>query len=150
MELTLVPELYSPNIDDNGNYIDKIPSFKNITQGLSCPCGTRKDKLYTTNSTFASHIKTKCHQSWLSSLNLNKANYYIENEKMKELIYNQKMVIAKLEKDINTKIMTIDYLTHLLNKINHVNSSSNSNSNSSSSSSSSSNINTVLNLLEFD
>jgi len=61
------------------------------------------------------HIKTKNHQKWLSNLNLNKVNYYIENEKLQETIQNQRLIIAKLEKDINTKNMTIDYLSQQLN-----------------------------------
>jgi hypothetical protein len=160
MELALVPDIYAPNIDDNGNYIDKNPPFNNIKQGISCPCGSRKDKLYTTNSMFTSHCKTKSHQTWLANLNSNKANFFIENEKMRELIYNQKMVIAKLEKDVNTKIMTIDYLTQLLSKINHSSNSNPSNSSSNPSSSnpissinsspSNSNYKMVDNLLDFD
>jgi sensor domain CHASE-containing protein len=52
-------------------------------------------------------------------LNVNKANYYIENEKLKETVNNQRMIIARMEKEINTKVMTIDYLTmQLTNKNN--------------------------------
>ena len=116
MELVVEPDIYSPSIDENGNYIDKIPSFSLIKKGLLCPCGSRKDKIYDSRGIFSSHIKTQMHTKWLSSLNLNKANYYIENEKLNETIQNQRLIIAKLEKDINTKIMTIDYLTQQLNK----------------------------------
>ena len=116
MELIVEPDMYSPSIDDSGNYIDKIPSFYYIKKGLNCPCGTRKDKLYDSYSCFSAHIKTKCHQKWLSNLNLNKANYYAENEKLKETVQNQRLIIAKLEKEIRTKIMTIDYLTQQLMK----------------------------------
>ena len=112
MELVIEPDYYCPSIDENGNYIDKIPSFNNIKHGLKCPCGSRKDKVYETNSTFSSHIKTKVHQKWISHLNSNKANFYIENESLKDTISNQKMIIAKFEKDLNSKNMTIDYLTH--------------------------------------
>jgi hypothetical protein len=79
-----------------------------------CPCGSRKDKLYESHTSFITHIKTKNHQKWLSNLNLNKINYYIENEKLQETIQNQRLIIAKLEKDVNTKIMTIDYLSQQL------------------------------------
>ena len=30
MELVVEPDVYSPSIDENGNYIDKIPSFSLI------------------------------------------------------------------------------------------------------------------------
>ena len=139
MELVVEPDIYSPSIDDKGNYIDRIPSFNIIKKGLLCPCGSRKDKIYETHAVFTSHIKTKSHQSWLITLNFNKANYYVENEKLKETLQNQKLIIAKLEKDVHNKIMTIDYLTQQLNQISNI-----------SQSQSQSYCNTVTNLLEFD
>jgi hypothetical protein len=65
-----------------------------------------------------SHIKTKTHQQWLQTINLNKSNYFVENEKLKITLQNQKLIIAKLERDLNTKIMTIDYLTQQLGSMN--------------------------------
>jgi len=43
MELVVEPDIYMPSIDELGNYVDKIPSCK---KGLTCPCGSRKDKVY--------------------------------------------------------------------------------------------------------
>jgi hypothetical protein len=121
MDLSVEPDIYSPSIDEIGNYIDKIPSFSLCKKGLLCPCGSRKDKYYENYASFSTHIKTKNHQKWLANLNLNKLNYYIENEKLNETIKNQRLIIAKLEKDLNNKIMTIDYLTQQLhNNKNHV------------------------------
>jgi len=137
MELVVEPDIYCPSIDEQGNYIDRIPSFHIIKKGVLCPCGSRKDKVYETHSVFSAHIKTKIHQKWLAGLNLNKANYYVENEQLKQTIQNQRLIIAKLEKDINTKIMTIDYLTQQLNK--------NTNKKNEMV-----NYNTVNNLLDFD
>jgi len=116
MELILEPDVYAPSMDEAGNYIDKIPSFHIIKKGLLCPCGSRKDKSYDTHSIFSAHTKTKTHQKWITSLNYNKINYYIENEKLVDTIQNQRLIIAKLEKDVGNKIMTIDYLTQQLNK----------------------------------
>ena len=121
MELATEPDTYSPNIDDNGNYVDKIPSFYTnaLANGLRCPCGTRKDKVYTSSAMFSAHIKTKTHNKWLSDLNTNKMNFYSECEKLKEVVNSQKIIIAKLEKEVNTKLKTIDYLTQkLMNKDN--------------------------------
>ena len=67
MELVVEPDLYSPNIDENGNYIDKIPSFHIIKKGIMCPCGCRKDKVYDSVGVFSAHTKTKAHQKWLTS-----------------------------------------------------------------------------------
>jgi len=116
MELITEPDTYSPNIDNNGNYIDKIPSFGNLKHGIRCHCGSRKQKVYETYGVFAQHIKTKTHQKWLEELNLNKANYYIENEELRTTVRQQQMIIAKLEKDLQNKIMTIDFLTQQLVK----------------------------------
>ena len=116
MELVVEPDIYSPSIDDNGLYIDKVPPFNYIKKGLVCPCGSRKDKVYESHSVFISHTKTKAHQKWIESLNLNRANFYVEFEKSKEVISNQRIIIAKLEKDVNNKILTIDYLTQQLYK----------------------------------
>lgn len=114
MDLIVESDIYSPSIDDNGNYIDKIPSFTNIKNGLRCPCGTRRDKTYDCSSYFASHIKTQTHKKWLSNMNTNKSNYYIENIQLSETINNQKLIIAKFEKEINTNLKTINYLTKQL------------------------------------
>jgi hypothetical protein len=117
MELILEPDFYSPSIDDQGNYIDKIPSFHIIKKGLYCPCGARKDKIYETYSIFSSHCKTKMHQKWIAHLNQNKMNYFVENESLKKTVENQKLVIAKMEKELHNKSITIDYLTYqIINK----------------------------------
>jgi hypothetical protein len=113
-ELVLQPDVYSPSIDNAGNYIDKAPSFIHIKKGLTCPCGARKDKVYETYATFSAHTKSKMHQKWLEQLNLNRANYYAENEVLKETLQNQRLVIAKMEKELQNKSMTIDYLTQQL------------------------------------
>ena len=119
MELVIEPDIYYPSIDDNGNYIDKIMPSIFIKKGVTCPCGSRKDKVFDTSSKFSCHMKTKIHKKWLENLNENRANYYIENEKLKETVNNQRMIIARMEKEINTKVMTIDYLTiQLINKNN--------------------------------
>jgi hypothetical protein len=118
MELTIEPELYSPSIDNIGNYIDKIPSIKH---GIRCPCGSRKDKIYNTHTIFSAHIKTKTHQLWLEQLNLNKANFYVENENLKNTIQQQKIIIAKLDKEIQNNKMIIDYLAQQLHNMNNNN-----------------------------
>ena len=119
MELVIEPDIYYPSIDDNGNYIDKIIPAMFIKKGVTCPCGSRKEKVFETSSKFSCHTKTKIHKKWLENLNENRANYYIENEKLKETVNNQRMIIARMEKEINTKVMTIDYLTmQLTNKNN--------------------------------
>jgi len=120
MELVTEPDTYSPNIDDKGNYIDKVPSFYTnaLANGLRCPCGTRKDKIYTSHATFTAHIKTKTHEKWLQELNTNKANFYVESQKLRDVVQSQKIMIGKMEVDISNKNMTIDYLTKQLVTLN--------------------------------
>jgi len=45
---------------------------------------------------------------------MNKMNYYTECEKLKDIVSSQKQIIARLEKEINVKLKTIDYLTKQL------------------------------------
>jgi hypothetical protein len=124
MELVTEPDTYSPNIDDKGNYIDKVPSFYTnaLANGLRCPCGTRKDKIYTSHATFTAHIKTKTHEKWLQELNTNKANFYVESQKLRDVVQSQKIMIGKMELDILNKNMTIDYLTKQLVTLNSLSS----------------------------
>lgn len=114
MELVVESDIYCPYINETGEYIDKIPSFANLKNGLRCPCGSRRDKTYDCSAYFATHIKTQTHKKWLNDMNMNKKNYYSENVHLKETINSQKIIIARLEKDINVKIKTIDYLTQQL------------------------------------
>jgi hypothetical protein len=77
------------------------------------------------------------HQKWLNNLNLNKANYYVENEKLKEILQNQRLIIAKLEKEISTKNTTIRVLTESIDNLEKKHLCNNNNSK-------------IINLLDFD
>jgi hypothetical protein len=67
-------------------------------------------------------------------VNLNRANYFVENMNLREIINSQKLLISKLDKDLHNKSLTIDYLTsQLVNKNNHTK-----------------NVGNIDNLLEFD
>jgi hypothetical protein len=113
MDIVLTPDTYTPSVDDKGNYVDNIPIIRN---GLFCPCGSRKDKTYDNTSKFSSHIKSKSHQKWMLNLNQNKANYYVDMLKNKEIIENQQKIIKQLEEQSHKKTLTIDYLTEQLMK----------------------------------
>jgi len=111
MELALEPELYIPSINDSGNYVDKVPSFRH---GMTCPCGSRKDKIYDTPSKFKSHCKGIIHQKWLNDLNMNRANYYVQSVQLEDIVKQQRIVIAQFEKELHIKSKTIDLLTERL------------------------------------
>jgi hypothetical protein len=112
MELTVEAEIYCPSIDENRNYVDKIPP--SIVHGIRCPCGSRKNKVYVTATSFSEHLKCAHHQDWLKELNLNKVNHYRENEELKKTVHNQRMIISQLEKEVLAKLRAIDYLTQQL------------------------------------
>ena len=114
MEMSLESDTYAPAISDTGKYTDCMPRFGEGVSGYYCPCGTRKDKLYTTSSIMSSHMKTKTHQKWIELLNLNRTNYLVENAKLKETVLSQQKIIARQDIAISSKDSTIDYLTKQL------------------------------------
>jgi len=101
MQLATQSDFYSPSIDFSGKYIDKIPSFNILKSGLRCLCGSRKDKTYETHAMFSNHIKTKTHQAWILNLNENKTNHYIENENLKIIVQEQRLIIARIDKELS-------------------------------------------------
>jgi hypothetical protein len=117
MEVALTPDTYMPIVDDNGKYADKIPMNKN---GLYCPCGARRDKVYQP-SQFRSHIKSKTHQKWLQTLNNNKNNHYVELLETKEIVNQQRKMLADMETKLSAKCLTIDMLTQQLALLNRKN-----------------------------
>jgi hypothetical protein len=119
MALVTEPDVYSPNMDDNGKYIDKTPSFNSNTlpNGLRCPCGTRKDKVYTSAALFSAHCKSKTHEKWIHDLNANKSNLFTENQSLREIVHAQKIMIGKMELELSSKNITINYLTQEVTKI---------------------------------
>ena len=109
-QLAVEPDYYSPNTDINGNYIDgDVRPWPN--EGIRCPCGTRKDNIFTSRQKLNSHKKTQGHQKWLCDLNNNKQNLYIENIKLKETIRNQIKLITQQGNDITLKNSLIATLT---------------------------------------
>jgi hypothetical protein len=113
-ELAIDSDIYEPSIGDDGNYIDNIPPSSKFIYGLRCPCGTRKDHVFDSRPGFISHIKSKSHKNWLANLNTNKTNYYSEYEKLKEVVSSQKLIIAKMENELQMKQKTVDYLLQQL------------------------------------
>lgn len=112
--IILEPELYAPNMDEHGLYVDHVPS--NYKHGIRCPCTQHKDRIYSNYTSFLSHIKTKMHKKWLENINLNRSNFFVESMKLEKIIKNQQQIIARLEIEIKNKGLTIDYLSGLLMK----------------------------------
>jgi hypothetical protein len=114
MELIAESDTYAPVLSESGKYEDCIPRFGANVSGYYCPCGARKDKVYSSSSIMSTHMKTKTHVKWVESLNLNRANHFVENVKLKETVASQRAIIARQEKANLTKDATIAYLTQQL------------------------------------
>lgn len=114
--IALTPDTYAPNINETGEYVDYVPSCNKINSitgysGILCPCS---NKVYDNRAKFCAHIKSKIHMKWLSHLNNNRANHYVEANRLKELVSQQRKIIARLERDVQNSATTINYLTQQL------------------------------------
>ena len=101
--IALQPDIYSPFINDNGEYIDKLPCISDINTGIRCLCGTRKNQIYNTRSSLNKHFCTEKHKDWLKNLNLQKGNHYKQLMKSNEIIEQQKKQITELKKTNQNK-----------------------------------------------
>jgi hypothetical protein len=109
-------DIYSPGINSEGIYVDKIPPQHAFSaSGLRCPCSTRKDKVFWTRQNFAIHIRSKRHQTWLGELSLENENLYVKSQEMEKTIKEQKILIARLEREITHRDITILTLTRQFN-----------------------------------
>ena len=112
MEIVNEPEFYTPSLDNSGIYVDKIPVSTTFSIGIRCPCG--RNTVHKTRSAFSTHIKSKCHINWLSDLNANRNNHLLECEHLRETVHTQRIIIAKMEKEIEAKTLKINYLTQII------------------------------------
>lgn len=97
MDLATEPDTYAPTFKDN-IYQDCMPFC--FTNGIRCPCSTRKDKSYKNRVQFKAHINAKKHKGWLSHLNENRVNFYKQSIGQADTIKNQRLYIAQLEKQL--------------------------------------------------
>jgi hypothetical protein len=111
MELTIKPKIYKPIITPEGNYCDTIPTVSDFEEcnGVSCMCGSKS--IFLSPVSFKAHIKTQKHIKWINHLNANKLNYFVENEALREENQNQKIIIARLERTIQSYGQSIINLT---------------------------------------
>lgn len=109
-------DVYAPMINNEGIYVDKVPPQHVFSvSGIRCPCSIRKDTVFWTRQGFLSHTKTKTHQNWLSELSLENENLYVKNQEMEKTIKEQKIIIARLERELSHRDITIMTLTRQFN-----------------------------------
>ena len=119
-ELSTQPTQYGLSVDENGNYIDKLPPHSEIIRGVRCNCSTRST-VFTTKQSLNNHFKSVTHQNWIETQNRNKENHLRELLELRELSKQQVLLIAerdqkiiKLEKTIREKDIAIRTLSSLL------------------------------------
>ena len=125
MSLITDSDDYSPGISNDGSYVDQIPSFNqrygsldNKPQGLRCPCNNH---VFHGRTNFATHIKSERHKKWLESQNANRNNHAVELEKERQLVKEQKIIIARLELEVarlERNMLKMTEMIHILSDIN--------------------------------
>ena len=103
MSLSLEPELYQVSVNEDGKYINIIPSLDIIKNGLRCPCGSRKNQISKTAASLTKHFDCEKHKTWLKNLNFEKVNHYNELIKAKELLIQQQKQIKELKLELQEK-----------------------------------------------
>ena len=124
MDLSLTSDIYTPSVDEAGNYIDDT-NIPNISHGIKCPCGSKV--VFDSKPKFSVHCKTAVHKKWLDMMNQNKANHYAEMLKLKETVDHQRQIISRqevkislhkkeLENKLHEKDIIIEYFKSELTK----------------------------------
>jgi len=117
MDIQIVPDIYSPTVDKNGNYVDTLILFPK--NGFYCPCNN-KHKIYKDKLSFATHIYSKTHKNWILYLNDNKLNYYSHSIRLEQDINNLKKIIANQDIEIQKQSNIIVHLTNAINERNKI------------------------------
>ena len=111
MELATESDVYGPGVSNEGVYVDQIPVFNHLSQGLRCPC---TNNCYSTRQSFCTHTKTQGHKRWLDALNANRTNHFAELEQSRQLIRQQQLIIAQLERDKHNMMTMVNILSRQL------------------------------------
>jgi hypothetical protein len=97
MSLITDSDEYSPGVSSDGTYMDQMPSFHGKPQGFRCPCS---NKSYSSRTLLSSHVKTATHKKWIESLNANRTNYFADLEKERQIVKEQKIIIAQMQREV--------------------------------------------------
>jgi len=114
MELVTEPDVYAPIMNNDREYIDKVPPLHAMSNGMYCPCGGRANKVYNTTTSMKQHFTRACHKQWLLQLNNNKSNYYVECNTLRHTVKNQQLIIQQMELEMTKKQRLIDFLQNEL------------------------------------
>jgi hypothetical protein len=114
-DISLIPDTYEATINEYGFFCDEIPCYDVLSKGIKCRCDS-KNTIFKIASKLKIHFNSVKHREWLNNLNKNRNNIIVDNIKNSELIINQRLIIANLEKEIIKKDVIIQFLTSELKK----------------------------------
>lgn len=101
MSLVTEPDVYAPNRNDNGTYIDYIPNKCIIKNGIKCLCGSRKNQTFYSTSSFKTHLTCQKHRDWIKMKNLEPQNDLKTINEHEKTIKNQHIIINQKDFIIN-------------------------------------------------
>jgi flagellar motor component MotA len=93
------------------------PEYVFQPNGLKCPCGARKNMIYSF-TTFPIHIKTsKHHKKWIESKNINKNNILQSHIELEQKVREQSRLIAEQAIKIQQLKFKNEHIQQTLNTI---------------------------------
>ena len=97
--IVVTPDIYTPNVSEEGKYVDTLTCFFPHT-GILCMCTGRA---YSTRDKFTQHTKCQRHIKWLEQLNLDNKNHFRRCMQQEQTIKQQRFLIAEMEKKLAQK-----------------------------------------------
>ncbi len=114
MSLITDSDEYSPGVTNDGSYVNQIPNFNNRPQGIRCPCNNH---VFHARQNFVTHIKSDIHKKFIESLNANRNNHAAELETARQVIKDQKIIIAQRDTAIAQRDTAIAKLENETRKL---------------------------------
>jgi len=91
--------IYEPVLNQDQQYVDKVPSTHVLNAGIRCEC-SKRNTIFKTRTQLTAHFATNQHKAWLDNCNNNKKNHFTENIQLTELVSQQRLLIAERDRKI--------------------------------------------------
>lgn len=93
---------YQSSLNVKGEYIDSLENIPdNVLSkyggGVICPCNGRRDKIFYDAKSLKQHWNTACHKEWLKHLNDGRPNYYVEYQRLCNVVAEKDKIIQNLK-----------------------------------------------------
>ena len=109
-ELAVTPDMYSPSLNADGEYSDKLP-YGPTNSHWFCPCSN--DHAYK-RASLAAHFRSKRHQRWLANMNANRENHPTQYVEAQGTIKSQMRIIAEQQKAVDQAQNRTAGLEHII------------------------------------